>query len=124
MILEAKYIGPFKRVYVPGFEDKKVERGELVKLRIPDGVVLPACWKITKGQEAYGAALKVAEQKRADEAKAREEARVKRLAKMEEDKKKAGIDPMSVYKAAGEVDHTVETAKQGKKPAGEKGGAK
>lgn len=72
MILEAKYVGQFPAVTVPGFSHKMVERGETVKLRIAEasGKVLPPCWEITKGKTKYNAYVKDLEKARADRLKA------------------------------------------------------
>lgn len=73
MILEAKYIGPFARVTVPGFHHRVATKGQVVKLRITEGRPLGGCWEITKGKKEYEAGLK----KVADEAKAKAKAKAK-----------------------------------------------
>ena len=69
MILEAKYTGPFLRVTVPGYQHRAAARGKVVKIRIREGFPLGSCWKITKGQKAYDAGLKAAQEKLEAEAK-------------------------------------------------------
>ena len=71
MILEAKYLGPFAKVQVPGFEHKTCKRGETTKMRIPAGRPIGACWEITKGKKEYEAGLKKAEDDRIKVAEAR-----------------------------------------------------
>lgn len=42
MIVSAKYVGPFPEVVCNGVT---VKRGEVAKLRIPDGQALAGCWE-------------------------------------------------------------------------------
>lgn len=46
MIVEAKYVGPYPEVLVPGFERKICKRGETTKIRVDEGVSLGGCWEI------------------------------------------------------------------------------
>jgi len=70
MILEAKYIGPHSRVSVPGYQHRVAVRGEVVKMRLPEGRPIGGCWEIVKGKKEYEAGLKAAKDKLEAEAKA------------------------------------------------------
>lgn len=71
MILEAKYIGPYAEVSVPGFGSKLCKRGEAVKMRIADGQRIGGCWEIIAGQKEYQAAIAAVEKAAADAKAAR-----------------------------------------------------
>jgi len=91
MILEAKYIGPYANVTVPGFKGKTVAREVPVKLRIRDGYPIGGCWEITKGETEYKAARAKLEEERQERIDARiaarkERAEAVRLAQAEAEK--------------------------------------
>jgi len=74
MILEAKYIGPYPRVSVPGYQHRESVRGKdgkhpVVKIRVPEGRPIGGCWEITKGKKEYDAGLKKVQDKLVAEAK-------------------------------------------------------
>ena len=104
MILEAKYTGPFSEVTVPGFEFKTVKRGEVTKLRVPDGRDIGGCWEITAGKEEYESSRAKAEAAREAEALARDKQRAeaKEAAAAAGDKRQQDI--IDALVAGGEVD--------------------
>lgn len=66
MIIKAKYVGPFFEVHIPGFENKTCKRGDVVKLRVPDGADVGGCWEIIDGADGVlDASAKVVDNKSA-----------------------------------------------------------
>lgn len=116
MILEARYIGPFEEVTVPGFEFKTVKNGEATKLRVPDGSDIGGCWEIIAGKDEYDAARAKADAAREARVLAREKAKAAALEEVRAaaDKRQQAIIDSLV--AGGEVDATAAPTKK-KKPA-------
>lgn len=126
MILEARYIGPFPVVTVPGFSGKTVKQGETTTLRVPDGRPIGGCWEITKGAEEYRAALDKAE----SDVKAKGEARQEKARKVAEKvREQRNAVEKAHYLGLGEKDCTAtadteEKAVEEAKPATKKRGTK
>lgn len=121
MILEAKYVGPFSVVTVPGFNRKTVKRGEPVKVRVPDGASLGGCWDVTKGAKEYEAALEEAEAKRKAAAEASLARKKEMREKIEASREERNRKMIEELTARGERDATKSASSKVEKPKPAKG---
>lgn len=76
MILKVKWNGPYAVVTVPQLPGQLIKVGDVVSLRVADGVPISRFWTIVEGQEEYEAGLEAAKASRA----AAEEAKSTRAA--------------------------------------------